>query len=115
MADKPELVPAWRGKGQEVIEVPSHIIATYKNAYVNGCWIYDSKDRKFYTPLEFIDNWKNIYSELDHEKPNPKLKVMNPMAAVRQRAEWVRKASEELQAVLEKLEKYNASFERKSK
>lgn len=115
MADKPELVPAWHRKGAEVIEVPSHIIATYKNAYVNGCWIYDSKDRKFYTPLEFIDNLKKIYSGLDHDKPNPKLRVMNPMAAIKQRAEWVRKASEEMQAVLTKLEQYHITFKKKAK
>lgn len=53
-----------------------------------------------------------IYSGLDQEKPNPKLKIMNPMGAIKQRAQWVRKASEELQALFEKLEKYKASFER---
>ncbi|PVH27021.1 hypothetical protein [Sphingobacterium corticibacter] len=113
MSSKEPFIPLWHRREPEKKEMPSKAAALYKSAKVNDCWIYDLIKKKFYTPEEFAEKWESVYREPGEIRPNLEFKVMSPMAAIKQRAEWVRKASEELQAVLEKLEKYNVSFERK--
>ncbi len=115
MSNQGEQLPPWRNRQPEKKEMPSRAAALLKSAKVNDCWIYDITKKKFYTPEEFADQWESIYREPWEMRPNLEFKVLSPMAAIKQRAEWVRNASEELQGILEKLEKYNASFERKGK
>ena len=100
--------PAWRNK---IKEIPSNVKAIYQDAQLNNCWIYHQTTRKFYTPAEFLFQWQSIYREGRRHGSNEKdFLVMNPMAAIRQRAKWVNIANQELQDVLEKLQKSNPEW-----
>lgn len=116
MEEKQEFVPLWHRKEQpKRKEMPSSVLATYKDAKVNNAWIYHVKSRKWFTPDEFFDQWDSVYIGKSMFNNNPEFKIMNPLAAVRQRAQWVEKAGEELQSILKKLEDYSATFEKKIK
>lgn len=117
MSNQGEVIPEWLKKRHEPAEMPPHAVALYKDAKFSGSWIYDAKTRKFYTPDEFLEIWPRIYPEpgtrYSHDEPD--IKIMNPLAAVRQRALWVEKAAAELQYILKKLEAYTGTFEKKTK
>lgn len=101
--------PEWRNKK---VEIPSDVKAIYQDALQNNCWVYHTTTRKFYTPIEFFENWKSIYREHKRYGSNQKdLIIMNPMAAIRQRAKWVDIANRELQEVLVKLKNSSANWE----
>lgn len=100
--------PAWLNKKREI---PSVVSSLYNDAKLSGAWIYHKSTRRFYTPDEFIENWPDIYQQSPRGKNNREdFQIMSPMAAIRQRAEWVAKANAELQEIMRKLESYNASF-----
>ncbi|MCW8309643.1 hypothetical protein K7A41_00180 [Sphingobacterium sp. InxBP1] len=92
-------------------EIPSVVTSLYNDAKLNGAWIYHKVTRRFYTPDEFLKDWSTIYFEGRRGADNrDAFQIMNPMAAIRQRAEWVAKASAELQEIMRKLEQYQAQF-----
>lgn len=93
--------------------MPSWVIVFAREARLQNCWIYCKTSKKFYTPEELEADWKALHRE--HRKTGASnegdfvLKV--PEAAIRQRAEWVKRASQELDAIIEK---YNTHLEKKS-
>ncbi|WP_433863108.1 hypothetical protein [Sphingobacterium thalpophilum] len=103
--------PAWLKKKKEI---PSVVTSLYNDARIAGAWIYYVPKRQFYTPKEFIENWESVFYQSPRGKNNrADFQIMNPMAAIRQRAEWVAKASAELQEIMRKLEQYHAEFKAK--
>ncbi|MDM1294302.1 hypothetical protein HX021_08320 [Sphingobacterium sp. N143] len=96
------------------MEIPIVVKSMYNDAKLNGAWIYHKVTRKFYTPEEFLASWVRIYTEGRRGGSNrDDFQIMNPMAAVKQRAEWVAKANSELQEIMRKLEAYQAQFKPK--
>ncbi|WP_400263082.1 hypothetical protein ACFX5U_08440 [Sphingobacterium sp. SG20118] len=102
------MVPAWLDKKREI---PSDVRALTNLARENNCWIYHIRTRIFYTPDEFMSQWTLLYTEgMKGLSNNKEFAVKSPYVAIKQRAEWVNKANEELQAILTKLESYEAEF-----
>jgi len=97
----------WRDRKREV---PSAVASLYSDAKLNGAWIYHIPTRRYYTPDEFMENWFVVFQQNRSKNNRNEFQIMNPMAAIRQRAEWVTKANAELQEIMRKLESYNASF-----
>lgn len=102
------MVPEWLNKKKET---PGDVISLFNLAKLNNCWIYHNRTRIFYTPDEFLENWKHFFRESSRGINNNKeFAVKNPYVAIKQRAEWIKKANEELQLILTKLEGYEAEF-----
>ncbi|WP_447768356.1 hypothetical protein [Sphingobacterium faecium] len=102
------MVPAWLDKKREI---PTDVRSLINLARENNCWIYEQKTRIFYTPDEFLEKWPLLYHEGRRGINNNKeFAVKSPYVAIKQRAEWVKRANEELQAILKKLESYEAHF-----
>ncbi|UXD67732.1 hypothetical protein [Sphingobacterium faecium] len=96
---------------EEKKEVPAEVTSLYRFALQNNCWIYYDHNRVFYTPEEFMDKWRQLYKQEHTGLSNIKdFAVKSPYAAIKQRAGWIKKANEELQALLEKLEGYDIQF-----
>lgn len=92
-------------------ETPAEVSSLHRFAEQNHCWIYFEGDRKFYTPDEFLEQWKRLYKQEKTGFSNIKdFVVKNPFAAIRQRIEWVNKVNDELQSMLKKFEGYDMTF-----
>lgn len=99
----------WRIKDKK--EIPAEVTSLHRFAIQNNCWIYHDVSRIFYTPEEFLEKWERIYKEEHTGLSNIKdFAVKSPYAAIKQRAGWIKRASEELQALLKKLEDYDITF-----
>lgn len=99
----------WRVKEKEGI--PAEVTSLHRFAIQNNCWIYHDNTRIFYTPEEFLEKWEQVYKEEHTGLSNIKdFAVKSPYAAIKQRAGWIKRANEELQALLKKLEGYDIQF-----
>jgi len=94
----------WRDNASQEDRQPAWVSAFAREARRQNCWIYDKISKRFFTAEELEAEWRSLHRE--HRKNGADnqgdfvLKV--PEAAIKQRAEWVKKASQELDAVIQK-------------
>lgn len=88
-------------------QMPGWCYNMIKEARFHKCWIYDKRTKDFYTPDEFEEKWEAHCSCLQRNVDlSVNYSIKFPHVAIRQRAEWVRKASEELATIMKKYEEY---------
>lgn len=88
-------------------EMPGWCYNMIKEARFHNCWIYSKRTKDFYTPDEFENKWKaHCTTDRRNADLSEEYCIKFPHVAIRQRAEWVRKASAELDAIMKKYEEF---------
>jgi len=94
---------AWEKKPGEA-DFTSHI-ALHKEALISRMWIYRQDTKAWYTPEEFKEEFikkkhEHIHMMLGH------FKIMDPQVGLRQRLDFMRKTSEEIELFTKRVIEY---------
>lgn len=94
-------------RNKNLDEAPPAIAAIYKDAKNAEAWIYDNKTGSWFTPEEFLGQWKSIYATGERKADNrDDFKIMNPIAGERAYKQKMRDAMADYLLFRKKIEEY---------
>ncbi|GAA4137871.1 hypothetical protein GCM10022216_14360 [Sphingobacterium kyonggiense] len=89
-------------KRPEPGRIPANFLVLAKTARVNGCLIYHKPSKKWFTPDELEAGPSEISQTRTYRSDNAAdFALVQPHFILKQRIQWVNKANEELQRILE--------------
>ncbi|WP_434376429.1 hypothetical protein [Sphingobacterium spiritivorum] len=95
-------------KQREDAAMPANFEILIKEARVSGYWIYHKSAGKWYTPEEFQEVARELYSrERDGKRNNSSdFAVRDPYSGINDRVRWVDQMNTELQTFKKKIDEY---------
>lgn len=94
-------------RNKNLDEAPPTIAALYKDAKIAGAWIFDSRTNNWYTPEEFLDQWRTIFAVGGRKGDSRSdFKIMNPIAGEREYKKRMRDAMADYLKFRSKIEEY---------